>query len=103
MNPKPSRSLRRRVLYLLAAVIFLTLLAFGGSVTYFIYLSERQTWQGRQSEVAHSAATTIQTFLAQAKISLQTVGMLEPDYVRTHPAVLRIRATARSSPEPGCL
>ncbi len=83
------QSLRRRLLALLAAVLLATLLIIGAGVSYFVFLTEREAWQGRQEEAARNAVQTVVTFIQRIEDSLTLVGLLDRDYLAAEPQVMR--------------
>ena len=83
------QSLRRRLLALLAAVLLVTLLIIGAGVSYFVFLTEREAWQGRQEEAARNAVQTVVTFIQRIEDSLTLVGLLDRDYLAAEPQVMR--------------
>ena len=83
------QSLRRRLLALLAAVLLATLLIIGAGVYYFVFLTEREAWQGRQEEAARNAVQTVVTFIQRIEDSLTLVSLLDRDYLAAEPQVMR--------------
>ncbi len=84
-----SQSLRWRLLTSLGTVLLVMLLAIGTSMLYFVYLTEREAWQGRQGEAARNAGEVVATFLQRMQDSLTTVGLLDRNYLETEPQVMR--------------
>jgi signal transduction histidine kinase/HAMP domain-containing protein len=81
-------SLRWRILVSLGVVLVLTLAIIEAGVLSFVYATEQQAWQGRQSEAARNATETVATFMQHVQDSLTTVSLLEQDYLVTSPQVM---------------
>lgn len=57
-------------------------------VFYYIYLTERNAWQGRQKEAALSASRTVSSFLQMHEDTVHTISLLEASYLKNHPEAL---------------
>lgn len=86
--PQAGPSLRRDVLRGLAVIelILVLLLAFG--IAFFVYSTERSSWESRLSEAALGAARTVDRFMRQVQDHLALIGQLESAYLRARPEAL---------------
>lgn len=86
--PQAGPSLRRDVLRGLAVIelILVLLLAFG--IAFFVYSTERSSWESRLSEAALGAARTVDRFMRQVQDHLALIGQLDSAYLRARPEVL---------------
>ncbi len=83
------QNLRWRLLALLGAVLLITLLIIGAGVSYFVFLTEQEAWQGRQGEAARNAVETVEAFIQDLEDSLTMVSLLDRDYLTAEPQVMR--------------
>jgi PAS domain S-box-containing protein len=89
-------TLRQSVLFTLSGIFLVVLTAVGIGVSFFVTNSEKSAWHDRQLEATYGAARTIDAFLSHHIQTLAALGLLEPDYLRTHPEVLN--ATIAQNP-----
>lgn len=61
------QSVRGQTLALLSVVLLVTLLIVSGSVFAFVFITEQQAWQGRQSEATQRASESIAHFLQRGR------------------------------------
>jgi signal transduction histidine kinase/Tfp pilus assembly protein PilN len=90
--PRPPRrrlSLRRRLQHGLGVIVVCGVLILVLGVTFFVYRTERESWQSRQVEAAHSAAQTVDAFMRQVQDSLTLVSVLDSAYLQDSPQVLQ--------------
>jgi len=73
---------------LLGAVLLVTLLIIGAGVSYFVFLTEQEAWQGRQGEAARYAVETVEAFIQNLEDSLTMVSLLDRDYLTAEPQVI---------------
>ena len=82
------KSLRWRLLSLLAGITLATLLFIGLGVFWFIAQNEETTWQERQAEAARYAAETVATFITRIQDTLVVVSQLDKDVLIENPDTL---------------
>ena len=82
------KSLRWRLLSLLAAITLATLLFIGLGVFLFISQNEETTWQERQAEAARYAAETVATFITRIQDTLVVVSQLDKNVLIENPDTL---------------
>jgi PAS domain S-box-containing protein len=85
---KDALTLRQSVLYTLAIIFLVVLTAVGAGVTFFVTNSEKSAWHDRQLEATYGAARTIEAFLKHHIQTLESLGLLEPAYLRAHDDLL---------------
>jgi len=83
------QTLRWRLLALFGLVMLVMLLTLGLGIFYFTFRTEQNAWQGRHSEAARNAATTVASFIQRAEDSLVMVGFLDPTYLGEDEGILR--------------
>jgi PAS domain S-box-containing protein len=80
---KPAFTLRQSVLFTLLLIFLVVLAAVGIGVSFFVTNSEKSAWHDRQLEATYGAARTIEAFLDHHIDTLEVVGLLESQYLRT--------------------
>lgn len=88
---RPARSaltMRQSVLFTLLIIFLVVLTAIGAGVSFFVTNSEKSAWHDRQLEATYGAARTIEAFLSHHIQTLENLGLLEADYLGTHPELL---------------
>ncbi len=85
---KPMHTLRQSVLLTLSVIFLVVLTTVGIGVSFFVTNSEKSAWHDRQLEATYGAARTIQAFLNRHIQTLDSVGLVEPEYLRTQPDLL---------------
>ena len=82
------RSLRERLLVLLAANLLVMVLAVGAGVTLLVAANEQEAWQGRQREAARYAGERVSTFIGRVQDSLSLVALMDRDTLEATPGVM---------------
>ncbi|MBA3530989.1 MAG: hypothetical protein H0T73_03590, partial [Ardenticatenales bacterium] len=78
-------TLRGQLLGLISLVLLFTLLVIGTGVSYFVFRTEREAWQGRQLEASRHAASTFEEFFQLIQEWLDVVGTLDHEYLASYP------------------
>src|SRR5688500_10272790 len=82
---RPALTLRQSVLFTLSIIFLVVLTAVGIGVSFFVTNSEKSAWHDRQLEATYGAARTIEAFLRHHIQTLESLGLLEAEYLRIHP------------------
>jgi signal transduction histidine kinase len=99
-------SLQRRILLLLAVVLFTTLVIIAITFLTVVSNAERDAWEGRQSEAARNATSQVANFIERMKVELEFIGQLAgdsaeiqsliDDRIKQNPGLLEIVVVDRS-------
>ena len=83
-RPKGMFTMRQSVLFTLSLIFLVVLTVVGVGVSFFVTNSEKSAWHDRQLEATYDATRTIEAFLNHHILTLQSLGLLEPAYLRIH-------------------
>ncbi len=86
--PRPTHSLRWRLIALLGGILLVTLLVIGTTVFLFISNSEQQAWQGRRWEAARYAGDRVAAFVGRVQDSLGLVALTPSEVLEASPGVI---------------